>query len=327
VKDLPYSHQESVQVEVPPEALYDLVFDVTRTGEWSPVCASCWWDDDAAAGQVGAWFTGRNETASRTWETRSQVVAADRGREFAWTVGGNLVRWGFRLAPAGSGTTLTETWEFRPEGLAHFQERFGEDAPAQIADRVSQALDGIPKTLARIKEIAESPATTHATATTRVLSNTDFAAPVEDRWFEDYVPGSVYEFGRVAVSEQDIVAFARRYDPQAIHNDPAWATTGPFRGLIASGVHTMALCMRLYVDHYISRVASLASPGLDEVRWPRPVRPGDQLHLRVTILEARLSRSKPDRGLVHTFVEGLDQHDQVVLSFTAMNFFAHRRTD
>ena len=162
---------------------------------------------------------------------------------------------------------------------------------------------------------------------THVLSETDFAAPVEDRWFEDYLPGSVYEFGHVAASEAEIIAFAEQYDPQAIHLDPQWAATGPFGGLIASGVHTMALCMRLYVDHYISRVASLASPGLDEVRFPRPVRPGDELRLRVTVAEARLSRSKPDRGLVHTVVEGLNQDDQVVLSFTAMNFFARRTTD
>ncbi len=138
------------------------------------------------------------------------------------------------------------------------------------------------------------------------------------------MPGSVYEFGHLGVSEDDVVAFAQLYDRQAIHTDPGWAETGPFHGLIASGVQTMALCMRLYVDHYISNVASLASPGLDEVRWPRPVRPGDQLRLRVTVLDARLSRSKPDRGLVRTQVVGLNQDDQAVLSFTVMNFFARR---
>ena len=83
-----------------------------------------------------------------------------------------------------------------------------------------------------------------ATAESRVLSDTDFAAPVEDRWFEDYLPGSVYEFGHVGVSEEDIVAFAQLYDRQAIHTDPGWAATGPFRGLIASGIQTIALCMR-----------------------------------------------------------------------------------
>ena len=152
----------------------------------------------------------------------------------------------------------------------------------------------------------------------------DIPAPVGDRWFEDYVPGSVFEFGHVSLSEREIVAFARDYDPQSIHTDPAWSATGPFGGLIASGVHTVAVCMRLYVDHYISQVASLASPGLDEIRWRRPVRPGDRLRIRVTVAEARASRSKPDRGLVHSAVEALNQDEDVVLSFTAMNFFARR---
>ena len=149
-------HQESVTVQASAETLYDLVSDITRTGEWSPVCTSCWWDDTASAGQAGAWFTGRNEIPGRTWETRSLVVAAERGREFAWVVGGKYVRWGFTLTPADNGTTLTESWEFLPEGIAMFEEKFGDDASVQIADRTQQALDGIPKTLAAIKRIAES---------------------------------------------------------------------------------------------------------------------------------------------------------------------------
>jgi hypothetical protein len=138
------------------EALYDLVSDVTRTGSWSPVCQACWWDDETTAGQVGAWFTGRNVLPHRTWETRSQVVTADRGREFAWVVGGGLVRWGFTMSANGSTTTLTETWHFLPKGIATFEERYGDDAAAQIADRTQQALEGIPRTLAAIKQIAES---------------------------------------------------------------------------------------------------------------------------------------------------------------------------
>ncbi len=149
-------HRESVTVEVSAEALYDLVSDITRTGEWSPVCTSCWWDDDAEAGQVGAWFTGHNELPHRTWRTRSEVVAAERGREFAWVVGGSFVRWGFTMTPAQSGTRLTESWEFLPGGIAMFEEKFGEQAHAEITDRTQQALDGIPKTLAAIKRIAES---------------------------------------------------------------------------------------------------------------------------------------------------------------------------
>ncbi len=149
------SHRESVTVEASPEALYDLVSDITRTGEWSPVCTSCWWDDEAEAGRAGAWFTGHNELPDRTWETRSQVVAAERGREFAWVVGGSFVRWGFTLAPAGAGTSLTESWEFLPGGIAMFEEKYGEQAHVQITDRTRQALDGIPRTLAAIKRIAE----------------------------------------------------------------------------------------------------------------------------------------------------------------------------
>lgn len=165
------------------------------------------------------------------------------------------------------------------------------------------------------------------TSATRLLSGTDLAAPVDDRWFEDYQPGTSYEFGHVSLTEGEIVAFARRYDAQRIHTDPDWALGGPFGGVIASGLQTMAAVMGIYVEHYISAVASLASPGLDEVRWPRPVRPGDVLRLRVSVDQARLSRSRPDRGLVHTRVEGLNQDDDVVLSFTAMNFFACRATE
>ncbi|MEP7089790.1 MAG: SRPBCC family protein [Nocardioidaceae bacterium] len=152
------NHKESVRVEASAEALYDVVSDITRTGEWSPVCTSCRWDAQAEAGQVGAWFTGRNEIPGRTWETRSEVVAAERGREFAWIVGGNLVRWSFTLAPADTGTVLTETWEFLPGGIAYFQKSYADEAQAQIADRTRQALEGIPQTLAAIKRIAESAA-------------------------------------------------------------------------------------------------------------------------------------------------------------------------
>ncbi len=147
-------HQESVRVEASPVKLYDLVSDITRTGEWCPVCRACWWDDEAQAGQVGAWFTGHNELPHRTWQTRSQVVAAECGREFAWVVGGRFVRWGFTFTPVR--TALTESWNFLPGGIAMFEEKFGDDASVQIADRTQQALDGIPKTLREIKRIAES---------------------------------------------------------------------------------------------------------------------------------------------------------------------------
>lgn len=149
-------YQESVTVNASAQDLYDIVSDIARTGEWSPVCTSCWWDDEASAGTKGAWFTGRNVLPERTWDTRSLVVVADPGREFAWVVGGTYVRWGYTLTPVDSGTVLTEMWELLPEGIAMFEEKHGDEAAARIADRTQQALDGIPKTLAAIKRIAES---------------------------------------------------------------------------------------------------------------------------------------------------------------------------
>ncbi len=148
-------HHESILVQATPDEVYDLVADVTRTGEWSPICTTCWWDDPEQAGRVGAWFTGRNELPERTWETRSQVVAAERGREFAFVVGGSFVRWGYTLTAAGSGTELTESWHFLPAGIAMFREKFGERADAEIATRTEQAYAGIPLTLAAIKQVAE----------------------------------------------------------------------------------------------------------------------------------------------------------------------------
>lgn len=122
----------------------------------------------------------------------------------------------------------------------------------------------------------------------------DFNTPIQERYFEDYTPGSTYAYGSVTLTEEDILRFAGEFDPQSIHADPGEAAAGPFNGLIACGWHTASVMMRLYADHYVSKVASLASPGVDELRWVQPVRPGDSLSIRTTIREARLSRSKPD---------------------------------
>lgn len=151
-----------------------------------------------------------------------------------------------------------------------------------------------------------------------------FTTPRDDRYFEDYPVGATYELGSIAVEEEELVAFAKRFDPQPMHTDAAAAERGPFHGLIASGWHTVGLAMRLYVEHYLTACASLASPGCDELRWLRPVRPGDQLTLRVTVTEARLSRSKPDRGIVSSFVETLNQAGEVVMTFKAANLIGVR---
>ena len=151
--DLTFS--DSVFIARSAEDLYDMVSDVTRMGEWSPVCKACWWDDGESA-RVGAWFTGRNETPERTWETRSEVVAAESGHEFAFVVGGTWTRWGYVFEPTDGGTLVTESWAFLPAGIERFHERFGDDADAQIAQRVVAAHEGIPATLAAIKRVAES---------------------------------------------------------------------------------------------------------------------------------------------------------------------------
>ena len=156
------------------------------------------------------------------------------------------------------------------------------------------------------------------------MSATEFAVPAADRHFEDYAPGAVFEYGEIPVDEAEIVEFARRFDPQYIHIDREQAARGPFGGLIASGWHTAAMMMRLIVDNFLPKSASLGSPGIDELRWLRPVRPGELLSVRLSILEATRSRSKPDRGVVRTLCEVLNQDRAVVMSLKAMNIIACR---
>jgi acyl dehydratase len=156
------------------------------------------------------------------------------------------------------------------------------------------------------------------------MTATDFDVSAEDRHFEDYLPGAVFEYGEIRITEAEIIEFARRYDPQYIHVDKAAAAGGPFGGLIASGWQTVALMMRLLVDRFLSKTASLGSPGIDELRWVKPVRPDDVLHIRVTVLDATPSRSRPDRGVVRTLVEVLNQDREIVMSLKPMNIFRRR---
>jgi acyl dehydratase len=138
-------------------------------------------------------------------------------------------------------------------------------------------------------------------------------------YFEDYQPGASYDCGVVSFDEASIIKFAKDFDPQPMHVDPAAAAASPFGGLIASGWHTAAMVMRLLVDNYLSIEASLGSPGIDEIRWPYPVRPGDTLRVRATVIEARRSLSKPDRGIVKTLIEALNADDRTVMRATAIN--------
>lgn len=139
------------------------------------------------------------------------------------------------------------------------------------------------------------------------------------RGFEDYTQGSEWEFGPLEVNEAEVIDFGQRFDPQPFHVDPVAAAAGPYGGLIASGWHTCALMMWLLAEQYLSPASSLGSPGIDELRWILPVRPGDKLTLKATVREARRSRSKADRGLIRTHVELVNQRGEVVLSLLAMN--------
>ena len=156
------------------------------------------------------------------------------------------------------------------------------------------------------------------------MSATDFAVPAASRYFEDYAPGAVFEYGEIPVTEAEILEFARRFDPQYIHVDRERAVQGPFGGLIASGWHTAAMMMRLIVDNFLPKNAILGSPGIDELRWLRPVRPGDVLSVRLSVLEATRSRSKPDRGVVRSLCEVLNQDREVVMSLKGVNIIACR---
>jgi acyl dehydratase len=150
------------------------------------------------------------------------------------------------------------------------------------------------------------------------------APPTVDRWFEDYPEGAVFDIGEIAVDEQEVLEFARRFDPQPFHTDPEAAAASHFGGIIASGWHTASLMMRLLATNFLSPVSSLGSPGVDELRWLQPVRPGDVLQGRVTVLSARRSASKPDRGVIESRIEMQNQRGETVFSTRAVSLLRCR---
>jgi len=143
-------------------------------------------------------------------------------------------------------------------------------------------------------------------------------------YFEDFLPGETVEIGRHTFTEKEIVAFAAQFDPQPFHTDPEAAKDTFFGGLIASGWHTCAIGMRLMVQHYIGRAASAGSPGVENIRWLAPVRPGDTITYRRVILEARPSESKPDIGLVRSRSEALNQRGETVMTMEGWGMFRRR---
>jgi acyl dehydratase len=143
-------------------------------------------------------------------------------------------------------------------------------------------------------------------------------------YWEDFYSGQVREIGGYSLSEEEIIEFAKKYDPQPFHTDIEAAKHTFFGGLIASGWQTASLCMRMLCDLYLLEAASLGSPGVDELRWVKPVRPGDTLRLQTTVLETRASKSRPDMGTVRHRSEVYNQHGELVLHMSGVGMFRRR---
>jgi acyl dehydratase len=144
------------------------------------------------------------------------------------------------------------------------------------------------------------------------------------RYFEDFKAGETFELGSTAVTAEEIIAFARQYDPQSFHLDPEAARQSIFGGLVASGWYTASLFMRMLVESVLNSSHGMGSSGLEQLRWPAPVRPGDTLEGRMSILETRPSSSRPEMGIVRWQGDGLNQRGELVMTLIAINFFRRR---
>ncbi len=144
------------------------------------------------------------------------------------------------------------------------------------------------------------------------------------RFFEDFQPGQVFDLGSVTLTEEAIIAFAAQYDPQPFHLSPERAKASPFGGIIASGIQTLALFMRLFVESILNNAISLASPGMDDVRWRNPVRPGETLRGQSTVTECTASRSRPEMGIVRFQHELVNEAGEVVMSLSSTQFLGRK---
>ncbi len=143
-------------------------------------------------------------------------------------------------------------------------------------------------------------------------------------YWEDFQAGSVREFGAKRIDRDEVIRFATEFDPQPFHLTDEAARQTPFGGLVASGWHTCAMVMRMMCDDYLLRAASLGSPGLESLKWRKPVRPGDVIRVRMTMLEVRPMESKPQIGLVRCRWDVLNQDDDVVLEMEGWGMFRRR---
>jgi acyl dehydratase len=143
-------------------------------------------------------------------------------------------------------------------------------------------------------------------------------------YFEDLEEGQVFEMGSRTVSKEEIIEFAKQFDPQPFHIDEEKAKDSLFEGLAASGWHTGSIYMRLMVDNFLDKVVSMGSPGMDELRWLKPVRPNDTLSARFTVLELIPSKSRPNLGIVKGKGEMFNQHGDLVMSLRSVGFFGKK---
>jgi len=147
---------------------------------------------------------------------------------------------------------------------------------------------------------------------------------MSERYFDDFQVGDRFASRGITVSESQILDFALRYDPQPFHLDKEAAADFPYGGLIASGFHTLSLAFRAFYDADVIKQCSLGSPGLDELRWLKPLRPGDTLRVEGVVKSTRASKSQPDRGILHMAYEAKIQTDDVVMTFTAIHLLRRR---
>ena len=143
-------------------------------------------------------------------------------------------------------------------------------------------------------------------------------------YFDDLPKGYTFETGTRTLSEDDIIGFARRWDPQTFHTDPEAAKASPYGGLIASGFHTMLTAFALILDANVWNEASMGSPGMENLRWIRPVRPGDTLRVTVEVTSSTPSKSRGDRGRTGFQHKVLNQNDEVVMTYHCVNILARR---
>ena len=147
---------------------------------------------------------------------------------------------------------------------------------------------------------------------------------MDTRYLDDLAPGQCFITPGMTLTEAEIIDFAWRYDPQPFHLDANAAAASPYGGLIASGFQSLAICFRLFIQSGILAESSMGSPGIDELRWLAPVRPGDTLHSEIEVLEVRPSSSKPDRGIARLKYQAVNQHGDAVLSFIVIHLLRRK---